>query len=178
MKTRVLVMVLLLSVSSCASAAWFYTCIGSPSGSTVCSGANARWVSVGSYTPVGQSIFSSDAGCAVWGWQPSSFVGTIAYSYQCSVKPSDGGGFNCVAAGGVASCTAMTVLSPVSCIPSPRTIDPCPSGYAPSSVNGSSGTVGDSYSSAFEKLPIQDMLYGIGMAICGLLGLGVGTRLV
>jgi hypothetical protein len=34
------------------------------------------------------------------------------------------------------------------------------------------------YEGQFERYPIQDMLYGIGMAICGLLGLGVGTRLV
>jgi hypothetical protein len=63
------------------------------------------------------------------------------------------------------------------CVPSVRTVPPCPSGFAPSSVAPLSDDLPDPYLSDFDKMPIQDMLYAIGVCLFGVLGIAVGVRL-
>lgn len=73
--------------------------------------------------------------------------------------------------GGV--CVTPAVIG--DCVPSIRTVGDCPAGYAPSTA-----TVGqnlDSYTGGFDGMPIQDMLYAIGISVCALLGIATGVRL-
>ncbi|MDO8262140.1 MAG: hypothetical protein Q7T21_02835 [Gallionella sp.] len=63
------------------------------------------------------------------------------------------------------------------CIPAGRTVDPCPSGYAPNQINIESATSIDAYSSAYEKLPLQDIAFAIGITLSGLLGILTGVKL-
>jgi len=166
----------LLCFSSWASAAWYLSCPSSQANATVCITSSWQWHAVGTYPPSGRSYYGNSSGtCPTAGslYFSNTFAGVVTNSWQCATEPANGSA--CPVTG---VCTSMTVASPISCVPSGRTIEPCPSGYAPSAVVGNTSTVGDSYSSAFEKLPIQDLLYGIGIALCGLIGVGVGTRLI
>lgn len=65
----------------------------------------------------------------------------------------------------------------VTCIPAVRSVAPCPSGYAPATATEEVVTA-DPYGSAFDGMPVQDMIFAVGMCVCGLLGVGVGVRLV
>jgi len=63
------------------------------------------------------------------------------------------------------------------CVPAIRTMSPCPSGFAPSAIDPSVSAAADPYLSEFDTMPIQDMLYSIGMCLFGLFGIGVGVKL-
>lgn len=62
------------------------------------------------------------------------------------------------------------------CIPASRTVAPCPSGYAPNEVSIESGPV-NGYSSSFDTMSVQDLIYAVGVCLFGVLGLGVGVKL-
>jgi len=90
---------------------------------------------------------------------------------------------------GALTCTDGNVVSPyngacvprsaaVDCVPSVRTVAPCPSGFSPSNVAAAGAMQPDTYSSAMDAMPMQDLLYVLGVAICGLLGIGTGARLI
>jgi len=76
------------------------------------------------------------------------------------------------------SCVDDVSIAVASCMPSIRTIAPCPSGFAPTNAipTGSGGPA--PFTSDMDGMPLQDMLYAIGVAICGLMGVAVGLRLV
>ena len=77
------------------------------------------------------------------------------------------------------TCVADTpTAGTVNCLPSIRTVAPCPSGFAPSNVSVTTTETANPFSSSMDALPIQDMLYAIGVAICGLMGVAVGIKLV
>lgn len=77
-----------------------------------------------------------------------------------------------------ASCVEDVAIAVASCMPSIRTISPCPSGYAPTNAIPAGSGAPSPFTSAFDGLPIQDMIYAVGIAICGLLGISVGVKLV
>lgn len=114
-------------------------------------------------------------GAANWDW----YI-TPAYTAPCATGTVLAGGV-CVlqcSTNPAIPASSQSCIIQWNCIPSVRTVDPCPSGYAPASVTVSSADPGGAYSSAFEKLPIQDILYGLGVTVCGLLGIMVGTKLL
>lgn len=174
---HLVVMTLALGWGSASWAAYYLACSTSCVNGAYPPGSSYRWIEVGTYPPQGMFIYQNGGGgVASVSYLAWNYVGTVTYAAFCSNKAPDG--YQCLAEYGTASSGTMVVSPPVTCVPAGRTIDPCPSGYAPSQVDGNQPTVGDAYSSAFEKLPVQDLLYGIGIALCGLLGVGVGTRLV
>lgn len=76
------------------------------------------------------------------------------------------------------TCVYETAQNISSCLPSIRTIAPCPSGFAPANAIPLGSKAPDPYVSNYDTLPLQDMLYAIGMIIAGLFGFGIGTRLI
>jgi hypothetical protein len=64
------------------------------------------------------------------------------------------------------------------CAPSIRTVAPCPSGFAPAAIEPLVSAVADPYLSEFDTMPVQDMLYSIGVCLFGLLGISVGVKLL
>jgi hypothetical protein len=75
-------------------------------------------------------------------------------------------------------CTGEGVGSAGSgCVPSIRTISPCPSGFAPAGTSPLHDGPPDPYISEFDTMPVQDMLYSVGMCLFGLLGISVGVKL-
>jgi hypothetical protein len=66
--------------------------------------------------------------------------------------------------------------SAAACLPSVRTVAPCPSGFAPGTL--ATGTTGGGFETALDGMPLQDILYAIGVSICALMGISVGTRLL
>lgn len=76
------------------------------------------------------------------------------------------------------TCVDDVTIAVASCMPSIRTISPCPSGYAPTNAIPAGSGAPSPFTSAFDGLPIQDMIYAVGIAICGLLGISVGVKLV
>lgn len=75
------------------------------------------------------------------------------------------------------SCVNDLSTSLASCMPAIVTVSPCPSGYAPTMAIPTGAITTSSITSEFQSLPIQDMLYALGMAVCGLLGITTGVRL-
>jgi hypothetical protein len=67
---------------------------------------------------------------------------------------------------------------PDSCVPSVRTIAPCPSGFAPAVMSPLELSAVDAYESQFDTMPLQDMLYSIGVCFFALLGIAVGVKLL
>ncbi len=164
----------LASACQKAEAAWYFVCNAVVTGNVFCP--SFGWVEVGKYPANTQSIWDSG-----YGFRPYTYVGNVM-SGQCSIDPqtgyaSTGSGPYCISKGGTWSLTSMTITNPISCIPSGRTIDPCPSGFAPASVTSETWAGTPAYSSVYEKLPLQDMVYAAFVSLCGLLGVGVGVRL-
>jgi len=62
-----------------------------------------------------------------------------------------------------------------SCVPSPVTVSPCPTGTAPT-VEVVSVDPATPYAGKFDFLPLQDVLVAGVLALAFLLGLGVGRR--
>ena len=63
------------------------------------------------------------------------------------------------------------------CLPSVRTIAPCPSGFAPTNAIPIGSGSPDPYLSKFDSMAVQDLLYALGVALFGVLGLGIGVKL-
>jgi hypothetical protein len=78
----------------------------------------------------------------------------------------------------VAAINEVEVPETFVCIPAFRTISPCPSGYAPNNMLSLDSSDVNPYLSEFDSMPVQDILYSIGMCLFGLLGLGVGVKLI
>jgi len=76
------------------------------------------------------------------------------------------------------TCVDDVNISVASCLPSIRTIAPCPSGFAPTNAIPVGSGAPAPFTSAMDGMPLQDMLYAIGIAICGLMGVAVGIKLV
>lgn len=76
------------------------------------------------------------------------------------------------------TCVDDITIPVASCMPSIRTISPCPSGYAPTNAIPAGSGAPTPFTSAFDGLPIQDMIYAVGIAICALLGVSVGVKLI
>lgn len=76
------------------------------------------------------------------------------------------------------TCVDDITTAIASCLPSIRTIAPCPSGFAPTNAIPIGSGAAAPFVSDFDGLPIQDMIYAVGMAVCGLLGIVCGVRLV
>lgn len=75
------------------------------------------------------------------------------------------------------TCVDDITTAIVSCLPSIRTISPCPSGFAPTNAIPAGSGAPDPYLSKFDTMPLQDMIYAIGVCFCGLIGLGIGVKL-
>lgn len=75
-------------------------------------------------------------------------------------------------------CASEIAQTLSSCMPSIRTVSPCPSGYAPTTALPIGSGAATPLSSDFDRLPIQDMIYAVGVAVCALLGVSVGVRLL
>lgn len=79
---------------------------------------------------------------------------------------------------GLKLCASETAVTISNCLPSIRTISPCPSGYAPSVSSYSQSDPTTHYSNPLDGVAIQEILYAIGMAVCAAVGIGVGVKLV
>ncbi|MCZ2152943.1 MAG: hypothetical protein LC114_03410 [Bryobacterales bacterium] len=64
------------------------------------------------------------------------------------------------------------------CVPSAKTVQPCPGGYAPNQITIESTTSPDSYQSPFESMPAQEMILAVSIVFGGLLGFAVGVKLL
>jgi hypothetical protein len=64
------------------------------------------------------------------------------------------------------------------CVPSVRTVTPCPSGYAPAVMVPIDDSQPDPYKSEFDAMSIQDILYSMGICFFAVIGIGVGIKLV
>lgn len=178
----ILALVALIAMSLPANAAYYLACSGA-AGVAVdgapCPGSNNYiWLEVGTPITGTQRILEEPVGCSAWScfrWLSPSFVGTVSQSFQCSVV--GGSDTSCGPGGNRADMVVSAPVVTVPCVPSARTIDPCPSGYAPSSASGVSSGAVDTYSSPYEKLPIQDLIYAAVITFGGLLGIGVGVKL-
>lgn len=76
------------------------------------------------------------------------------------------------------TCVDDVTIAVASCMPSIRTISPCPSGYAPTNAIPAGSGAPSPFTSAYDGLPIQDMIYAVGIAVCALLGVSVGVKLI
>jgi len=76
------------------------------------------------------------------------------------------------------TCVDDITIAVASCMPSIRTISPCPSGYAPTNAIPAGSGAPNPFISAMDGMPLQDMIYAVGIAICGLMGIAVGVKLV
>lgn len=74
------------------------------------------------------------------------------------------------------TCVDDVSIAVASCMPSARTIAPCPSGFAPTNAipSGSGGPV--SYPAIFDAMPVQDVLVAIGYTLLFGLGITFGRR--
>jgi len=75
------------------------------------------------------------------------------------------------------TCVDDITTAIVSCLPSVRTISPCPSGFAPTNAIPAGSGAPDPYLSKFDSMAVQDLLYAIGVCLFGVLGLGIGVKL-
>lgn len=67
-------------------------------------------------------------------------------------------------------------MSTYNCIPSAQTVTPCPAGTAPDVTVIVSTEAVERYAGHFDHIPIQDVLVGVSMTLCLLLGLMSGRR--
>lgn len=62
------------------------------------------------------------------------------------------------------------------CIPSVRTVPPCPGGTAPDVVVVESTSEPERYIGYFDHIPLQDLVVGIALVLTMLLGVMSGRR--
>lgn len=173
-------------VKAHATVTGYLTCAINPGNGVGCTGANQAYYAVGSvpstvffYTvPTGQALVTAN-----FVYRGDAWTGT-ANLVACTVplsgttcSTSDWASTTVTSAFWAGSAPPDPEPSSVVCIPSARTIAPCPAGYAPSVAEPLSTNPSDQYTSAFDALPLQDMIYALGVALCGLFGVAVGVRL-
>jgi ABC-type Na+ efflux pump permease subunit len=78
-----------------------------------------------------------------------------------------------MAPGRIAQAQEQTIV----CVPSLRTVAPCPAGYAPKEISIQSSHTPDIYGTTLDALPLQEMIYALSIGIAGLMGFSVGVRL-
>lgn len=79
-----------------------------------------------------------------------------------------------IAIGAAPGSRADTII----CVPSAKTVQPCPGGYAPSQITVEATQAPDSYQSPFESMPAQEMILAVSIVFGGLLGFAVGVKLL
>lgn len=68
-------------------------------------------------------------------------------------------------------------MASFNCVPSTRTVAPCPSGTAPDVVTvTSAASAPEFYPSNFDHMPVQDVLFALGMVLCFVAGIAGGRR--
>lgn len=171
--------VLALLASSWASAGWKVTFV--EAGTPILNPSSLSCSEIGSLS----SVFLANAGAVGYTVASCSsdpvIVGTRMYWNNGSYWTVQSSVFSCAAGThkdtSTNTCVDDVTIAVASCMPSIRTISPCPSGYAPTNAIPAGGGAPMPFTSAYDGLPIQDMLYAIGIAVCGLLGISVGVRL-
>ena len=67
-------------------------------------------------------------------------------------------------------------MASYNCIPAAQTVAPCPAGTAPDITVVESTEAVERYAGHFDHIPLQDVLVGISMVVCMLLGIMSGRR--
>lgn len=67
-------------------------------------------------------------------------------------------------------------MASYNCIPAAQTVSPCPAGTAPDITVVESTEAVERYAGHFDHIPLQDVLVGISMVVCMLLGIMSGRR--
>lgn len=67
-------------------------------------------------------------------------------------------------------------MATYNCIPSSKTVPPCPSGTAPDAVVVESTDQPEYYTGYFDHIPVQDVIVGVAMILSMLLGVMAGRR--
>jgi len=86
----------------------------------------------------------------------------------------------------IIACAALIAMSvppgaaaeTIVCVPSAKTVQPCPGGYAPNQITIEATTSPDSYQSPLESMPAQEMILAVSIVFGGLLGFAVGVKLL
>lgn len=67
-------------------------------------------------------------------------------------------------------------MATFNCIPSQQTVSPCPTGTAPDVTSVESSLSVERYEGHFDHIPSQDLIVGVAMVLCLVLGIGAGRR--
>lgn len=67
-------------------------------------------------------------------------------------------------------------MATYNCIPSAKTVPPCPSGSAPDAVEVVSMDTPENYAGSFDHIPIQDLQVGVSMVLALIIGIMTGRR--
>lgn len=67
-------------------------------------------------------------------------------------------------------------MTTYNCIPAAQTVPPCPAGTAPDVTVVESTQAADRYEGHFDHIPVQDILVGVAMVLCLVLGVSAGRR--
>lgn len=168
------------------AATGYLTCAINPGNGVGCIGANEAYYAEGQvptnvffYTvPTGQALVTANIIYRGDGWTGTANLVACSVPLSGTTCSTSNWASTTVTAGFWQSSPPPDPDSPsVVCTPSYRTIAPCPAGYAPSTAAPVSTDPSDPYTSPFDSLPVQDVLYAIGVALCGLMGVAVGVRL-
>lgn len=62
------------------------------------------------------------------------------------------------------------------CVPSAKTVPPCPAGTAPNSITVNSTAIAERYPAIFDKMATQDILVAVALVICFVLGITAGKK--
>ncbi len=67
-------------------------------------------------------------------------------------------------------------MAQYSCVPSAKTVPPCPSGTAPDSITVTSADPPEYYTGNFDHIPTQDLIVLFALVVSFLLGIGMGRK--
>lgn len=67
-------------------------------------------------------------------------------------------------------------MAQYTCIPSGKTVPPCPSGTAPDTISVTSADAPEYYSGNFDHIPVQDLVVLLLLVVCFLFGIGMGRK--
>ena len=67
-------------------------------------------------------------------------------------------------------------MAQYTCIPSAKTVPPCPSGTAPDTVTVDSADTPEYYAGNFDHIPVQDLMVLFVLVVCFLFGIGMGRK--
>lgn len=62
------------------------------------------------------------------------------------------------------------------CVPSPKTVPPCPSGTSPDALFVMSLEEPSIYAGNFDHIPVQDLMVGVSMCLTLLMGVMAGRK--